>query len=253
MAVNALQQAKAAAAQQAAQRQGQQARPAAQANSLMSAFAQALNTLSQHIAMAPKQVQQSLAGHPFIQSLGQAGIHLAPILAIQKGIQQNGLNVQMGTPDANNTGAHYGVSSGKNNIGFYTEPGAVSFGGSVWPSGLPQVGGTIGVDHGSPFGSMNVNGNILGQFGPGSALPQRPAPIQSRPVPSMPGYSGPPNGQAVLGARTVMSRAPIQSARPAAKPAPRPPAPTTMASKPLPYAEWKNTRGYDTLMKKGLL
>jgi hypothetical protein len=59
---------------------------------------------------------------------------------------------------------------GQNTGPFYTEPGLASVGGSVQlPFGLPQVGGTLGVDNGRAFGNMNVNHNPVAAFGPGDS------------------------------------------------------------------------------------
>lgn len=71
-----------------------------------------------------------------------------------------------GRPDAAGAGHHYGLV-GQNNLGVYTEPGLASFGGSLkLPFNGPQVGGTVGMQNGQPFGSYNINHKIQGQFGP---------------------------------------------------------------------------------------
>lgn len=68
----------------------------------------------------------------------------------------------MGQPNPNGVGTNYGPA--------YTEPGLVSVGGQLGP-----VGGTLGMDHGQPFGSANINGNLLAAFGPQGPDAQTPA------------------------------------------------------------------------------
>lgn len=65
---------------------------------------------------------------------------------------------KMGKPNLNGVGTNYGP--------VYTEPGLASLGGFANLPGGNEVGGTLGVDNGQPFGSANVNGNNLGSFGP---------------------------------------------------------------------------------------
>src|ERR1035437_5177042 len=64
---------------------------------------------------------------------------------------------------------------GQNTGPFYTEPGLASVGGSVQlPFGLPQVGGVVGMDDGTPYGGININHNPVASFGPtdGQVMPQ---------------------------------------------------------------------------------
>lgn len=54
-----------------------------------------------------------------------------------------------------------------NNFGpIYTQPGLMSIGGQTPMIGGNRFGGTVGVAQGHPFGSFNMNGRILGKFGP---------------------------------------------------------------------------------------
>lgn len=67
-------------------------------------------------------------------------------------------------PQANPNGV------GTNTGPIYTEPGLASVGGSTQlPFGLPQVGGTLGIDNGQLFGNMNVNHQPVAAFGPGDS------------------------------------------------------------------------------------
>ncbi len=45
--------------------------------------------------------------------------------------------------------------------GIYNKGGVKSIGGRIG-----GVGGSLGVDHGKPFGSANINGKSIGSFGP---------------------------------------------------------------------------------------
>jgi hypothetical protein len=64
-------------------------------------------------------------------------------------------------PQANPNGV------GTNTGPIYSEPGLVSTGANVQlPFGLPQVGGTLGIDNGQLFGNANVNHKPIAQFGP---------------------------------------------------------------------------------------
>ena len=49
--------------------------------------------------------------------------------------------------------------------GSYNRDGVRSIGGRVG-IGKNYVGGAIGMDKSKPFGSVNVNGKVLGSFGP---------------------------------------------------------------------------------------
>jgi hypothetical protein len=44
-------------------------------------------------------------------------------------------------------------------------PGVVSLGASIGPPGK-RVGGSVGMNNGQLFGTANVNGKIIGRFGP---------------------------------------------------------------------------------------
>ena len=51
----------------------------------------------------------------------------------------------------------------------HKELGIISAGGRVG-----NVGGTIGLDRGKPFGSVNVGGKVVGSFGPqGDDMPRK--------------------------------------------------------------------------------
>lgn len=64
-------------------------------------------------------------------------------------------------PNSNGLGSNLGP--------FYSEPGLGSVGGSVqMPFGGPQVGGTMGVENGTPFTNVNVNGEPIIGVGPGA-------------------------------------------------------------------------------------
>lgn len=65
--------------------------------------------------------------------------------------------------------------------GVGSAPGIVSVGGHVGP-----LGGTVGLDHGKPFGSANVNGKSLGSFGPQG---NDKKPVPSSKLPNMGGSS----------------------------------------------------------------
>lgn len=57
-----------------------------------------------------------------------------------------------------------------NSAGVYNQNGVTSIGGKLGP-----VGAALGMDHGVPFGSANVNGKVVGSFGPqGNDSPPKP-------------------------------------------------------------------------------
>lgn len=75
-------------------------------------------------------------------------------------VQNNELNM-------NGTGRATGLKSGSNYIGSYNDPsvGVKSFGARL--GGAKNfVAGNIGTSNGKPFGNANINGRIIGQFGP---------------------------------------------------------------------------------------